>query len=69
MQNAGGSPAVDVDQTVGEGVAYLLEHAKHRANGDERVYHSEELLVGFKFGVSFCLNLVSNGNGACRIDI
>ena len=36
-------PAVNVEQHVCERVANLFEHAEHGADGDERVYHSEEL--------------------------
>ena len=36
-------PAVKVEQHVCKRVANLLEHAEHGADGNERVYHSEEL--------------------------
>ena len=38
-------PAVKVEQAFGEGVANLLEHTKHRADGDEGIYHGEELVT------------------------
>ena len=38
-------PAVKVEQAFGEGVANLLEHTKHRADGDEGIYHGKELVT------------------------